>query len=181
MDFSFFKNMFASKDDSGKKEPEESKPKGMEENVAEVEGELTEAQQAVAEEDVEFNENDGLSEPRRHSGRRQRRQNGRRRERSSREDKESDVPTLSDEETAALLSKLEEFVAYSAKSLVDSPELVTTKVVDREGGKLILVSCDKKDTGKIIGRSGKIIAAIRILVSGAASRNGLKATVDIDE
>ena len=33
----------------------------------------------------------------------------------------------------------------------------------------------------IIGKSGKIIAAIRILVSGAASKIGLKATADIDE
>ena len=180
MDFSFFKNMFASKDDSGKKGQEESKPVAKEEEEAFVAEAISESAPLADDEENRLNENEGLSDSRRH-GRRQRRQNGRRREKASREDKESDVPSLSDDEVQALMSKLEEFVAYSAKSLVDQPELVSTKVVEREGSKLILVSCDKKDTGKIIGRSGKIIAAIRILVSGAASRNGIKATVDIDE
>ena len=178
MDFSFFKNMFAGKDDSGQKAQKEALPDDKEKDV--VESELAENPQVADEEEERLNENAGLSDSRRRSGRRQRRQNGRRREKAS-QDGESDVPSLNEDEVQAVLSKLEEFVAYSAKSLVDSPELVSTKIVDREGGKLILVSCDKKDTGKIIGRSGKIIAAIRILVSGAASRNGIKATVDIDE
>jgi len=170
--------MFAGKDDSGQKAQGETLPNDKEKDV--VESELAENPQNVSEEDERLNENEGLSDSRRRSGRRTRRQNGRRRERSS-QDGDSDVPVLNEDEVQEVLSKLEEFVAYSAKSLVDSPELVSTKVVEKDGGKLILVSCDKKDTGKIIGRSGKIIAAIRILVSGAASKNGIKATVDIDE
>ena len=178
MDFSFFKNMFVGKDDSAQKPQEENKPADKEKDVSEAP--LAENPQDAAE-DKRLDENAGLAETKRRSGRRQRRQNGRRREKASQENGESDVPELSEDEAQEVLSKLEEFVAYSAKSLVDSPELVNTKVVEREGSKLILVSCDKKDTGKVIGRSGKIIAAIRILVSGAASRYGLKATVDIDE
>ena len=179
MDFSFFKNMFAGKDDSGQKPQEKVQPADPEKDVAE--SVPAETPLVVNEEDERLDENAGLSETKRHSGRRGRRQNGRRRERSSQEGGESDEPSLTEDGVQEVLSKLEEFVAYSAKSLVDSPELVSTKVVEREGSKLILVSCDKKDTGKVIGRSGKIIAAIRILVSGAASRYGIKATVDIDE
>ena len=170
--------MFAGKDDSSQKGQEEAKPADKEKDLKE--SALPENSQ-TAEDDAHLEENAGLSEPKRRAGRRQRRQNGRRREKASHENSESDAPSLSEDEAQEVLSKLEEFVAYSAKSLVDSPELVSTKVVEREGSELILVSCDKKDTGKVIGRSGKIIAAIRILVSGAASRYGLKATVDIDE
>lgn len=178
MDFSFFKNMFAGKDGSGQKAQDKALPDDKEKDV--VEAEVAESPLKNIEEDERLDENEGLSDSRRRSGRRQRRQNGRKRGKSSHEG-DSDVPVLDEGEVQEVLSKLEDFVAFSAKSLVDSPELVTTKVVEKEGGKLILVSCDKKDTGKIIGRSGKIIAAIRILVSGAASRNGIKATVDIDE
>jgi len=177
MDFSFFKNMFAGKEDASPK-AQEAKPADSEKDAAE--SALAENLMADVE-DERLDENAGLSETKHRSGRRQRRQNGRRRDKHSQEDGVSDAPSLSGEEVQEVLSKLEEFVAFSAKSLVDSPELVSTKVVEREGSKLILVSCDKKDTGKIIGRSGKIIAAIRILISGAASRYGIKATVDIDE
>ena len=79
------------------------------------------------------------------------------------------------------MAKLQEFVLFTAKALVDSPDEVSTQVVHRDNGSAIIISCAKKDTGKIIGKSGKIIAAIRILVSGAASKIGLKATADIDE
>lgn len=178
MDFSFFKNMFASKDDSGKKDLKES----AQADAAEASEETVQTEETPEDAGIAVKEDEGgLSAQRRRGGRRQRRPNGRRRERRPQEDSESVAEPLSDEEVEAVMSKLEEFVAYSAKSLVDAPELVSTKVVDREGSRLILVSCDKKDTGKIIGRSGKIIAAIRILVSGAASRRGIKASVDIDE
>ena len=88
---------------------------------------------------------------------------------------------MSAEEETALLEKLREFALYVAQSLVTEPEKVKAELVRDESSNVIMLSCEKKDTGKIIGKNGKIIASIRILVSGAAGKSGVHATVDIQD
>jgi predicted RNA-binding protein YlqC (UPF0109 family) len=53
---------------------------------------------------------------------------------------------------------------------VSNPDCLTFKIV-----------CDKADIGKVIGREGQNIRAIRALVSGAASRANRKANVEVEE
>lgn len=77
------------------------------------------------------------------------------------------------------LAGLESFVLYVVRSLVDEPDEVKTATVERDKMSVIQITCMKKDIGKIIGKSGKTIAAIRSLVSGAAGRIGLRVTVDV--
>ncbi len=97
-----------------------------------------------------------------------------------REDDDADAEPIEwTEERIAELDRLEQFVLYVAKSLVSKPEALSTSVEHQPNGAVVLITCDKPDTGKLIGRGGSIIASIRTLVSGAASRSGLKATVDI--
>ena len=48
-------------------------------------------------------------------------------------------------------------------------------------GIMIKVKCRKSDIGKIIGKNGKTINAIRSLVQGAAVRLNKKVSVDILE
>ncbi len=86
---------------------------------------------------------------------------------------------LAPEEEEKVMSRLQEMVLFIAKSLVDEPEQVSVELADREGVRVVMISCEKKDAGKLIGRNGRIIAAIRILVSGTAAKYGLKVTVDI--
>ena len=86
---------------------------------------------------------------------------------------------LAPEEEEKVMSRLQEMVLFIAKSLVDEPEQVSVELTDREGVRVVMISCEKKDAGKLIGRNGRIIAAIRILVSGTAAKYGLKVTVDI--
>ena len=86
---------------------------------------------------------------------------------------------LDPEEEEKVMSRLQEMVLFIAKSLVDEPEQVKVELTDREGVRVVMISCEKKDAGKLIGRNGRIIAAIRILVSGTAAKYGLKVTVDI--
>ena len=164
MDFSFFKNLFSNPPKAGEKVEEES--------------ELAKASiQASPEEQSADSEEEVQVKPARQS-RRASQKGGRRKEREPR-GKEMSEP--SPEEADRLMAKLQEFVLFTAKSLVDSPDEVSTQIVQKDNGYAVIISCAKKDTGKIIGKSGKIIAAIRILISGAASKIGLKATVDIDE
>lgn len=62
------------------------------------------------------------------------------------------------------------FVEYVVKALVDYPEDV--KIVSEVKGesKQINIMCRKSDRGKIIGKKGKTIIALRALVAGAAGR-----------
>ena len=85
------------------------------------------------------------------------------------------------EEEAQLLEKLTDFALFVAKGLVSEPDKVTAELVRKENTNVIMLACEKKDTGKIIGKNGKIIASIRILVSGAAGKSGIHATVDIQD
>lgn len=71
------------------------------------------------------------------------------------------------------------FVDYVVRALVDSPELVNVELVGRDEDQVINISCKKEDIGKIIGKNGKTIMAIRALVTGAASRLSQQVNVEV--
>ena len=71
------------------------------------------------------------------------------------------------------------FVEYVAKSLVDSPDDVHVTREDRDGGFLLKIDCRQEDIGKIVGKRGKTIMAIRSLVSGAAGRMHQRVSVEV--
>jgi predicted RNA-binding protein YlqC (UPF0109 family) len=76
---------------------------------------------------------------------------------------------------------LDAFVGYVVRSLVDNPEIVKIASIEERGMRIIQVECQKSDIGKIIGKSGKTIAAIRTLAAGAAGRGGQRVDVRILE
>tara|TARA_B100000925_G_scaffold281894_1_gene254168 strand:+ start:444 stop:674 length:231 start_codon:yes stop_codon:yes gene_type:complete len=65
------------------------------------------------------------------------------------------------------------------KALVDSPSKV--KVTQIPGKKTIMyeLRCDKKDIGKIIGKSGKTVGAIRTLFNALSSKKGKRVIVEV--
>lgn len=74
---------------------------------------------------------------------------------------------------------LEDFVSFVSRSLVDNPEAVQVSTLEKDRLSVIQIRCEKRDIGKIVGKSGKTIAAIRLLVSGAGGRIGLRMTVEV--
>ena len=65
--------------------------------------------------------------------------------------------------------KLVEFTEYLVKSLVKDPEMVSVKQFDYEDDLIdIQVLVDKDDMGRVVGRGGKNIYAIRTLVQAAS-------------
>ena len=74
---------------------------------------------------------------------------------------------------------LEDFVAFVSRSLVDNPEAVQVSMLEKDRLSVIQIRCEKRDIGKIVGKNGKTIAAIRTLVSGAGGRIGLRMTVEV--
>lgn len=85
----------------------------------------------------------------------------------------------SGKELAVPMSALQEFVGYVVKNLVDFPDQVTMDTVEKNRLNVIRIRCAKTDIGKIIGKSGKTISALRLLVQNAAGRNGNRVTVDV--
>ena len=77
------------------------------------------------------------------------------------------------------LKDLEGFVNYVVTALVDYPDevQVTTKTENNEN--VIWISCRKEDTGKIIGKKGKTIIALRALVASAAGRMQNRVKVEV--
>jgi len=82
---------------------------------------------------------------------------------------------------AGLGADLVAFVDYVVRSLVkNTGEVKVTSEVDAQG-LLIRIHCHQDEVGRIIGKSGKTIRAIRSLVKGAAARQNQKASVIVME
>lgn len=77
------------------------------------------------------------------------------------------------------LRDLEGFVSYVVCALVDTPEEVKVRTEETEEGCSIQITCKKEDIGKIVGKRGKTIMAIRSLVSGVAGRQRKRVSVEV--
>lgn len=64
-------------------------------------------------------------------------------------------------------------------SLVDDPDQVSLDVTDDAEGTLIEVSCAEADAGKVIGRRGRTIKAIRTLARALGQRVGCSVEVEV--
>ena len=76
---------------------------------------------------------------------------------------------------------MKEFIEYIVKNLVDNPDKVQISEVAGTHTLIIELSVDKSDTGKIIGKKGKTINAIRTLLMAVASRNNMRVNLEIVE
>ena len=76
---------------------------------------------------------------------------------------------------------MKEFVEYIIKNLVDYPDEVRISEVGGTHTLIIELSVAKSDIGKVIGKKGKTIHAIRTLLMSVASRNGVRVSLEIIE
>lgn len=71
-----------------------------------------------------------------------------------------------------------ELVEYVVKQLVNKPDAASVSVTKTDDKTLIEISVDELDRGKVIGRSGQTIKALRMLVSAIVADDE-KITVDL--
>jgi predicted RNA-binding protein YlqC (UPF0109 family) len=73
------------------------------------------------------------------------------------------------------------FVELVVKALVDHPEEVDVREVDGERVVVFELRLNQTDIGKVIGKSGRTITAIRTLLTSAAAKQGKRAMLEIIE
>ncbi|RLE07038.1 RNA-binding protein [Candidatus Aerophobetes bacterium] len=76
---------------------------------------------------------------------------------------------------------MRELVEHIVKQIVDDPDKVEVKQIGSGGAVVLEISTAKEDLGKIIGKKGRIVNALRVIVGAAAGQRGKKAEVEILE
>jgi predicted RNA-binding protein YlqC (UPF0109 family) len=76
---------------------------------------------------------------------------------------------------------MQAFLEYVVKGLVQNPAAVTVTPVEREGTTVYELRLDPQDVGKVIGRQGMTINAIRSLLLAGSAKQGLRCTLEIVE
>lgn len=71
------------------------------------------------------------------------------------------------------------FVEHLIKSVVENPDVVEIDEEVDNGTRTFHVSVDPEDVGKVIGKSGRVVSAIRCVVSAVASKSRERAFVKI--
>ena len=73
------------------------------------------------------------------------------------------------------------FVEHIIRALVDHPDEVLMSVLDGKRNVIFELRCHPDDMGRVIGKNGKTIGAIRTLLSGLAAKQGRKVVLEVVE
>jgi predicted RNA-binding protein YlqC (UPF0109 family) len=76
---------------------------------------------------------------------------------------------------------MQAFLEYVVKGLVEHPEEVSVTPVEREGTTIYELRLNGQEVGKVIGRQGMTISAIRSLLLAGSSRKGIRCSLEIVE
>ncbi|MFB1480826.1 KH domain-containing protein [Corallococcus sp. RDP092CA] len=74
---------------------------------------------------------------------------------------------------------MEPLLTYLAKALVDQPDQVSLRISEADGGRLYELKVAPEDVGKVIGRDGRTVNALRTLLNAAAQKQGQKVRLEI--
>ena len=76
---------------------------------------------------------------------------------------------------------MQAFLEYVVKGLVEHPDEVTLTPVERSGMTIYELRVNPDDMGRVIGRQGVTINAIRSLLQAGSARKGLRCTLEVVE
>jgi predicted RNA-binding protein YlqC (UPF0109 family) len=76
---------------------------------------------------------------------------------------------------------MKDLVLLVARALVDNTDQVEVKEIAGEKATVLELKVADEDRGKIIGKEGRIIKAIRIIVNSASAKLDKRATVEVVE
>lgn len=76
---------------------------------------------------------------------------------------------------------MKELVEFVVKSLVDHPDQVQVEEVGGRTAVSLELSVAPEDMGRVIGKSGRVINAIRTLVQVSAAKEGKQVNLEVIE
>ena len=77
------------------------------------------------------------------------------------------------------MRQLENLLLFLARSLVDEPEKVEVEGRETESRVDLTLRVAQGDMGKVIGRGGRIVKAIRIVMKAASVKENKRVNVEI--
>ena len=75
---------------------------------------------------------------------------------------------------------MKDLVEYLAKALVDRPDEVSVEEFEEDDGTVVFeLTVADDDVGKVIGRNGRTVNALRTVIRAAAVRHNRRVLVDV--
>ncbi|HEY3722407.1 MAG TPA: KH domain-containing protein [Acidimicrobiia bacterium] len=72
-------------------------------------------------------------------------------------------------------------VEHVTRAIADEPDAVEVELVERRDEVALLVHADPSDMGRLIGKRGRVIQALRQVTRAAGAAEGIKVSVDVIE
>ena len=79
------------------------------------------------------------------------------------------------------MDETKQLIEQIVKSIVDKPEEVKVSSIEGENSRVIELKVAKQDIGKVIGKSGKTITAIRTILNATRVQKEKKQVLEILE
>ena len=76
---------------------------------------------------------------------------------------------------------MKELIEYIAKALVDKPEEVEVNEIEGQQALVIELKVAKEDLGKIIGKQGRTVQAIRTILGVASAKINKRSVLELNE
>jgi predicted RNA-binding protein YlqC (UPF0109 family) len=76
---------------------------------------------------------------------------------------------------------MKDLIELVAKKIASHPEDVQVRVIESDEGKQYELRVNPEDMGRVIGKEGRTAKALRTLVSAAASKQEVRASLSIVE
>lgn len=77
--------------------------------------------------------------------------------------------------------RMKDLVEFMARSLAEHPDQVEITVAENEQGSVLELRVAKEDLGKVIGRQGRTVRAMRVILGAASARAGQRVALEILE
>jgi predicted RNA-binding protein YlqC (UPF0109 family) len=77
------------------------------------------------------------------------------------------------------MASMKELVEFIAKSLVDDPSQVYVSEIEGESSVILELRVGPEDMGRVIGKGGRTVNAMRTLIRVLAAKQGKRVTLEI--
>lgn len=87
--------------------------------------------------------------------------------------------STTEQEVKSEHGNIAELLAFIVKRLVDNPNDVQIREIQGERSKVLEIKVNESDMGKVIGKKGRIIKSLRIVVRAAALQAGQSISIEL--